>query len=69
MDHENFSRLAREVYGHFTWRSAVARRHYVNRSTVYRWSIGEAPVPDRVAADLHKEAARKARTIQALVAE
>ena len=69
MDYQDFSRLARETYGYFGWRTAVAKRHYVNRSTVYRWSIGEAPVPDWVAADLQKEAARRAARIQALVAE
>jgi len=69
MDHQNFSRLARETYGNFGWRTAIAKRHYVNRSTVYRWSVGEAPVPDWVASDLQREAARKAVKIQALVAE
>ena len=69
MNHDDFSRLARETYGYFGWRTAVAKLAGVNRSTVYRWSMGDWGVPDEVVAKLQEEAARKARTIQALVAE
>ena len=69
MDHKDFARLARATYGDFAWRTAVAKLARVNRSTVYRWSVGEAPVPDEAAEALQEEAARKAARIQALVAE
>ena len=69
MDHRDFARLARATCGDVAWRTAVAQLAKVNRSTVYRWSVGDTAVPDEAVAELQKEAARKARTIQALVAE
>lgn len=68
MTHSDFARLARAVYGDFSWRSAIAKAHTVNRSTVYRWSVGDAPIPDKVARSLEQEAAHKVARITKLIA-
>lgn len=59
-----FTALAAEIFGTYSWKINLAKKHNVNVSTVYRWGRGEIPIPQAAIDELHKAAARKIVTLQ-----